>query len=92
MARVRQGPREYWPSWRYAPNGESKLCHSADEVPEGWSRKPDGPSTPLIKQDTQILDRTQLIAELMERRIPIKPTWGNAHMKRILDGDVSPTW
>lgn len=31
---------ETFPSWRYGPNGESQICQSADDVPEGWEDHP----------------------------------------------------
>ena len=32
-----------WPSWRYGPNGASKLCENEAEVPKGWvETKPAG--------------------------------------------------
>ena len=34
-----------WPSYRFGPNGSSKLCHSADDVPEGWLESP--PAEPV---------------------------------------------
>lgn len=29
-----------FPSWRYGPNGESRICQSPDDVPEGWEDHP----------------------------------------------------
>ncbi len=29
-----------WPSWRYGPNGESRIFNSAAEVPKGWQDHP----------------------------------------------------
>lgn len=29
-----------WPSWRYGPNGASKLCENEAEVPKGWVDHP----------------------------------------------------
>lgn len=29
-----------WPSWRYGPDGASKICASADDVPKGWKDHP----------------------------------------------------
>jgi hypothetical protein len=43
-----------FPSWRYGPKGESMLCASADDVPDGWGEAPverRGPGRP--KQDAQ---------------------------------------
>lgn len=30
-----------WPSWRYGPNGASKLCENEAEVPKGWVDHPE---------------------------------------------------
>jgi hypothetical protein len=29
-----------WPSWRYGPDGQSKLCENEAEVPKGWGDHP----------------------------------------------------
>jgi hypothetical protein len=78
-----------WPDLRYSPTGEAKLFQSAKDVPFGWTLKPPTNSMP---RTTQVLDRDELIAELTKKEIAIKPTWGTAHMKKVLDGDCSPTW
>lgn len=40
----RDAPAPYvhqaFPSWRYGPGGESKLCASDEDVPEGWASSP----------------------------------------------------
>lgn len=77
-----------WPDLRYSPDGRQKLFNSAEEVPDGWTTKP-----PIILnlQPTVTLDRDELVNVLTSRGVSIDPTWGNGHMKRIIDGDVSPT-
>jgi hypothetical protein len=30
-----------WPSWRYGPNGESRIFQKDDQVPKGWEDHPD---------------------------------------------------
>ncbi len=30
----------FWPSWRYGPDGQGKIFNSADEVPKGWKDHP----------------------------------------------------
>lgn len=32
-----------YPSWRYGPNGEARICNSEADVPEGWVDHPSGP-------------------------------------------------
>lgn len=29
-----------WPSWRYGPDGASKICASINDVPKGWKDHP----------------------------------------------------
>lgn len=29
-----------FPGWRYGPNGELELFQCAEDVPDGWSRRP----------------------------------------------------
>lgn len=44
IQKSRDAPAPYvhqaFPSWRYGPGGESQLCNSADDVPEGWASSP----------------------------------------------------
>lgn len=91
MARVKQKSVE-WPAWRYAPDGTGQIFNSEEEAPVGWSKTPGDLIVKLPKKTTEVLDGDMLVLALTKLGIPIKPTWGHAHMKRILDGDVSPTW
>jgi hypothetical protein len=77
-----------WPDIRYGPSGQIKLFYSPEEVPFGWTS--DKPSTHMSQVD-ELLDHDELIAKLTEMGVEINHTWGHAHMKRIIDGDVSPT-
>lgn len=93
MARIKQRPKEFWPAWRYDPAGRGEIFQSAEDVPIGWTRKPgDVYEARAEPSPTTILDRDVLVAQLMEMEISIKPTWGNAHMQRIINGDASPAW
>jgi hypothetical protein len=76
----------HWPDLRYGPNGEQRLFYSADEVPLGWSDKK---YIPYINKPIILLNRDELVAELTKRNIRIDPTWGTAHMKRLIDSDTS---
>lgn len=29
-----------WPSWRYGPAGQAKVCDSESDVPKGWAAHP----------------------------------------------------
>lgn len=81
-----------FPAWFYGPNeGECDVFNSPEDVPEGWGRKPGVPETIIVVQTTEILNRDELVAELKARGIDINPIWGDAHLKRIVDGDVSST-
>lgn len=82
-------PDLIWPSWRYGPDGESAIFNSASEVPFGWSRRPD--FIQLDQVSSVDLNRDELVKALEEKGIEINPIWGKAHLKRILDGDISPT-
>lgn len=84
----REARSKMWPDLRYSPTGEEKLFYNADDVPADWTTKP---PKGIAVRPTEILDRDELVAELTARNITIDPTWGNGHMKRIIDGDVSPT-
>lgn len=80
-----------WPSWRYGPNGEAQIFQTEADVPRGWTRKPGVPEEPRPSRETVVLNRDELVATLQFRGVDISPLWGVAHMKRIIDGDVSPT-
>jgi hypothetical protein len=72
-----------WPDLRYNPvTGEAKLFHEAKDVPLGWLTKRPKITIPRVGV---VLDREQLVRELTDLGIEINPTWGTAHMKRILD-------
>lgn len=92
MARIRKEPIK-WPAWFYPadPADPGGIFFSEEEVPTGWARKRAVPETPIVVPPTANLDRDELIAKLKEQGVTLMHTWGNAHMKRIIDGDVSPT-
>jgi hypothetical protein len=78
-----------WPDIRYSPTGEAKLFNAPSEVPPGWVSKHPGDS---VARPAEHLDHDALVLELTKRGIAINPIWGNAHLKRIIDGDSPPTW
>lgn len=88
MARKKREPI-MWPHWYYGPDGESGVFNSAEEVPAGWAPTPGG--KPYEQPKSTTLDREDLVRQLEAVGVVINPVWGNAHLKRILDGDVSPT-
>lgn len=85
-------PDWQWPSWRYGPGGQSAIFQKAEDVPEGWTKKPDEVAELFIHQPAPPpLNHDELIADLLRMGVNINPQWADAHMKRIIDGDVSPT-
>lgn len=76
-----------WPSWRYGPDGESGIFNSEEEVPTGWTRKP---GVPFVQAEQIQLDREDLVAQLTTQGIEVNPTWGKAHMKKVLDDSRTP--
>ena len=71
-----------WPDVRYSPTGESKLFYEAKDVPFGWTDKK--PSMTATKPG-KILDRQTLVNELELLGVEINPTWGVAHMKKVIN-------
>lgn len=81
--------RDIWPSWRYGPDGQEGIFNKPEDVPFGWVKK-------KLKQfegapEVEKLNKDQLIKDLKAKGIAIDPRWGIAHLKKVLDGDVSPT-
>jgi len=76
-----------WPDLRYDPNtGVTKLFYCAEEVPVGWvEKKPRIVEAPV----GTTLDREELVSELYKRGLAIDPLWCNAHMKKVIDLDIS---
>lgn len=91
MRKSKLKPDHSWPSWWYGPNGESAIFQCQEEVPGEWARKPFEPVPEIPKPPVEILDREDLIRQLVENNVDVNHIWSNAHMKRILDGDISST-
>ena len=77
-----------WPAWFYGPDDQAAVFPSQDLVPEGWTRRKGDVEPEYIARPTVILDRGELVEQLVAMNVDINPTWGNAHMKRIIDGEV----
>lgn len=92
MARTRIPPGPAWPAWFYPadPSDPGGIFFKEEEVPQGWTRKRGIPETPIVAPPPEVLDRDELVAKLKEKGITLEHTWGVAHMKRVLDGDISP--
>lgn len=81
MARTRL-PKESWPGWFHAPNGDSAIFSKEEEVPEGWSRQRQSAyeaPTPLA------VDKESVLARLRALNIFVDPCWGVAHLQKVLD-------
>jgi hypothetical protein len=92
MRRRKELPDWKWPSWRYGPGGQSAIFQKEEDVPEGWTKKPDdAPEVFIERVAPPPLDGDVLRAELTRRGIVIDPTWGLAHMKRVIDIDSNST-
>lgn len=87
MRRTRQRVTWNWPSWRYSQTGEAKIFQCEADVPPGWTKKPGEVYVPVAGPVRY--DRDDLISQLKSREIPIDPTWGVSHMKKVLDSDSS---
>ena len=91
MRKRKEQPDWRWPSWRYGPGGQSAIFQKEEDVPEGWTKKPDeAPEVFEERPVTVALDGDFLRTELKKRGIEINPIWGHAHMKKVLD-DSDPT-
>lgn len=51
----------------------------------GWTKKPGEIMEPFAPRVSEVLDRDALIEALLDKDIDIGPTWGVAHMKKVLD-------
>lgn len=92
MRKRKEVPDWQWPSWRYGPGGQAAIFQKAEDVPWDWTKKPgDAPEVPRVNVAPPALNRDALINQLIQIGIDIDPQWGMAHMKRIIDGDVSST-
>lgn len=85
MRRSRTAIDRSWPAWRYGPNGEKAVFPCEAGVPMGWTKKPGEIMEPFAPRVSEVLDRDALIEALLDKDIDIGPTWGVAHMKKVLD-------
>lgn len=80
-----------WPGWRYGPDGEAAIFQCEADVPLGWTRKPGEQPEPFTpKPAPEVLDVGELVLQLEQAGVEINPTWGVAHMKKVID-DLSST-
>lgn len=75
-----------WPAWKYGPYGEAVVFEKPEDVPFGWTDKPQEQFTP---PEAEALDHDALVKALLDLGVEINPIWGDAHLKKVLD-DRSP--
>lgn len=73
---------DFWPSWRYSPDGEGRIFDKPQDVPNGWTRRV---GQTLKEVEPTVLSKTELIDQLTALGVEINPIWGTAHLKKVLD-------
>jgi len=81
--RAPRKPQEYWPSWRYGPNGESAIFEKESDVPYGWVKKAGLKFVP--PEAPPVLDRSELEEQLRARGINPLGHWSARYMKELLE-------
>lgn len=71
-----------WPDLRYGPKGECKLFDRPEDVPHGWTRRPDQPYE--VPELPVRATKEELIQKLQDKGIDINPIWGIAHLQKVL--------
>lgn len=80
--RSRFSKEECWPAWFHAPNGDSAIFQTVDEVPDGWTREKQSEyNAPTVRH----IDREATVARLQELGIFIDPRWSLAHLQKVLE-------
>ena len=80
-------PKEYWPSWRYGPNGEAEIFKSPYDVPYGWTPRRGQEFVP--PERPPILDRAELENQLRAKGVTPLGHWSTRYMKELIDYDLS---
>lgn len=75
-------PKISWPAWFHAPDGDSAIFHSEEEVPDGWTRQK---QSEYEAPQPRAIDKDAVVARLKELGVFIDPRWGAAHLKKVLD-------
>lgn len=70
--------RVEWPAWRYGPDGQSAQFETPEEVPDGWTNKPQ-PQYVAPEPRPQLCEATA-ISKLQEAGIKVDPRWGVAKL------------
>lgn len=84
---VRSKVDRNWPAWYHSPNGDSQVFERIQDVPYGWTKSP-----PVVFEhsDPLVVDEDVVRQKLTELGVDIDPTWGRAHLQKVLD-DRSPS-
>lgn len=77
-----------WPCWFHGPDGHSAIFNSPAEVPAGWTRH--RPTQWVEPPPPPVIDEGAVRAKLIELGVEIDPTWGRAHLQKVLN-DRSPS-
>lgn len=75
-------PKESWPAWFHAPNGDSAIFQTRSEVPDGWTRKK---QSEYNAPTAVAIDKDATIARLKQLKIFVDPRWGAAKLKKVLE-------
>ena len=76
-----------FPACRYGPDGQSMICNSKADVPEGWVDHPSkvkGAPDPSLDTSEKRRSRPELIKLLRQRGIDFKPNAGAAELDALL--------
>lgn len=79
-----------WPAWFFSPDGDSAIFDRQEDVPDGWVNNVVVLPEPFVPAPAVLHDQDELMAELIRLSVDIDPTWGVAHMKKVID-DLSST-
>lgn len=79
--------RVEWPAWRYGPDGQSAQFEKPEDVPDGWTNKPQLQyEAPEVKSEIDVED---IIRQFEAKKIKVDPRWGKAklleELEKVLD-------
>jgi hypothetical protein len=65
--------RNDFPAWFYGPNGQSQICQSEADVPEGWQDHPSKVITPERTGSAPLPPQTDQLSEGQRGAGPVNP-------------------
>lgn len=72
-----------WPSWYFGPDGQSGVFSCQEEVPEGWTKKPQTQyEAPECKPE---ICKESTIEQLIAAKVEVDPRWGKAKLWEELE-------